>query len=93
MMSPMSFEIGSTYERQSDRNTAIVAKATEKNALLWLSTGEEEWIRPADVPSLWRRYETCPACISLKYTAAVHDDKGDTALDCPMCKGSGRVYP
>jgi hypothetical protein len=89
-MSPMGFEIGSTYERQSDRNTAIVAKATEKNALLWLSTGEEEWIRPADVPSLWRRYEPCPACISLKYIA---DDKGDTKPDCPTCKGSGRVYP
>jgi hypothetical protein len=89
----MSFEIGSTYERQSDRKTAIVAKTGEKTALLWLSTGEEEWITPADVPSLWRLYETCPACISLKYTAAVHDDKGDTALDCPTCKGSGRDYP
>jgi hypothetical protein len=87
----MSFDLGSTYERQSDRMTAIVAKTDEKNALLWLSTGEEEWIRPADVPSLWRRYETCPACISLKYTAAVHD--GDTTLKCPTCKGSGRVYP
>jgi hypothetical protein len=52
----MSFDLGSTYERQSDRMTAIVAKTDEKNALLWLSTGEEEWFRPADVPSLWRRY-------------------------------------
>ena len=94
-MGPMSFEIGSAYERQSDRKTAIVAKACEKNALLWLSTGEEEWIRPADVPSLWRRYETCPTCISLRYAAAVRNDRGElsTTPDCPTCKGSGRVYP
>jgi hypothetical protein len=49
------FDLGSTYERQSDRMTAIVAKIDEKNALLWLSMGEEEWITPADVPCLWRR--------------------------------------
>jgi hypothetical protein len=49
------FDLGSTYERQSDRMTAIVAKIDEKTALLWLSMGEEEWITPADVPCLWRR--------------------------------------
>jgi hypothetical protein len=94
----MSFDLGSTYERQSDRMTAIVAKIDEQNALLWLSTGEEEWITPADVPSLWRRYEACPACNSLNYIAAVDDDKCDftkrpTTPDCPMCQGSGRIYP
>jgi hypothetical protein len=65
----MSFDLGSTYERQSDRVIAIVAKIDEKNAFLWRSTGEEEWITPADVPSLWRRYEPCPACNSLKGTS------------------------
>jgi len=57
----MSFDLGSTYERQSDRMTAIVAKIDEQNALLWLSTGEEEWITPADVPSLWSTKHAQPA--------------------------------
>ena len=94
----MNFEIGSTYERKSDHMTAIVAKTDEKKALLWLPTGQEEWIKPADVPSLWRRYETCPACLGTRTFNAVHDDRGDFAkrpppADCPTCKGTGRIYP
>jgi hypothetical protein len=91
----MGFDVASTYERQSDRMTAIVAKTEEKKALLWFPTGEEEWITAADVPSLWRLYERCPACHGIGHISAVQDHKGErpTPPACPNCKSTGRIYP
>jgi len=60
----MSFEIGALTNGRATARTRSSQKSGEKTALLWLSTGEEERITPADVPSLWRLYETARPAFS-----------------------------
>jgi DnaJ-class molecular chaperone len=94
----MSFEVGQSYERQTDRASAAVARIFDEIAVLQLKTGEEISITAADVPSKWRLYENCPECAGLgqllrfQTAVGVHPTT-KTQPTCPTCKGLGRTYP
>ena len=86
----MSFEVGKAYERRPDKMTAVVTETYETGqiALLRLANDEVEQIRAVDVPTHWRLYEICPECLGTgKFFTKL------TSSDCPMCKGSRRIYP
>jgi hypothetical protein len=88
----MIFVAGQSYERRSDRKTAVVAHAGTGAALFRLENGREEWITLADALARWRRYEACPICRGIGQLATKQSAIRRPPT-CPKCEGIGRVYP